>query len=224
MRAVLIALCGLMLTACNMVVSHDPIFTKADQDKAAPMKDGWWGAPEKDCDFDLKGDARDWPKCADSQLIRGGRMIDDDGEIDFILTAGDPRIMQVGIKEKGFDLYAYAGMKPAGHDAQGRLTAAVTWPIQCGPPPPEPKNAKGPADYATRSPVAGLKVDKETGNCWTTQAAQVRAAAVASAGWTKDKKEIHWIRAMLPGEDVARPKPPEAPAESPANDDPDKLR
>lgn len=220
MRTVLIALCGLMLTACNMVVSREPLFTQADAAGSAPVKDGWWVSPKptddgRPCTFDLEADARDWPPCAEGQLILGGRMIDtEDGDApqDFLLTGGDPRIMQIGVKEQGLNLYAYGALKVRRKDSAGRMTAFVSWPVECGPPPPEPKEPKGPGDYATRAPVAGLKVDRETGNCWTTDPGQVRRAAAASEGWTKDKKDIRWVREMRPGEDKPKPKPPEAAA------------
>jgi hypothetical protein len=215
MRVVLAALSALLLTACNMVVSREPLFSMEGAAQTAQFRDGWWVNPKAGCAFDEAGDARDWPECAKGQWLRAGQMIDLEDPSDpanFVLAGGDPHIMQVEVNQKGLRLFAYAAVQPLKRDPEGRIIEARTWLVLCGPPPPEPKDAKGPMDFATRAPLPGLTVDKETGNCWTDKAQAVRAAAGPSQAWDKDKAVIRWVRDVRPEEQ--KPKPaPQAPAE-----------
>jgi hypothetical protein len=200
MRIVLVTLAAMTLSACNVVMSREALFTKADEDRAAPLKDGLWIQTDKDdgdCALDPAKPAAEWPECAEPQIIQGGLMVDPSKPAapePFVLAAGDPRVLQVKIDDKGLRAFLYGAVKPVRRDAQGRVVEARTWITLCGEPPPEPKDAKGPGDYLTKTPLAGLKPDVDTGSCWASDAASVRAAAKASEAWDKDRSVIRWVR------------------------------
>ena len=224
-RLMAIAAAALALGGCNIVISETPVFTAADAAGAPGFRPGLWVKVDGDCAFDPATKASTWPKCADPMVLEADRMVDPSkpGQvIPFILAAGKPRVMQIHVEtpDKGKDAigkaissqiegYFFIGVEPVRTDDAGRITEAVTWLSLCGPPPPEPKEPKGPADYATRRPIKGLTVDKETGNCAPVDAAAVRRAADLTRGLKKppaadkdaksnattfEPQSIRWVR------------------------------
>lgn len=74
-----IAVTGLMaaclpLGACNVVVTKAPLFSKADESGAPPLRPGLWRmGSEPDCTVDESKPLIDWPKCAPGRGDQGRR-------------------------------------------------------------------------------------------------------------------------------------------------------
>jgi hypothetical protein len=215
-----LAAAAFMLGACNLVVSPTPVFSPADAAGAPPFKPGLWASPDPGCTFDAKAPLDGWPKCANGSEIQPDAMIakidpsaataqnDKSGSgprkvaLKYVLAAGDPRVLQVdlhireaGLGELGF--FYFVAVKPTRFDADGRITAAQLWPIQCGPPPPPQAtpNANGSdmsKGMVTQHPLPGLKVDN--GECTPVDKDAVRNAAVPSRAWADNIGELRWVR------------------------------
>ena len=217
MRLILVMAGLLLLGACNMVVTKEPLFSKADGARDAQLRPGVWRQTDHDpCDFDESKPITDWPSCANSSVVKdgevGGYNTDADGKktwasTDLILAGGEPRVIQVLMKDLGVKglgelpfgpMYLYMAVHPTKTDGQGFIVAYDAWPILCGPPPPP--DAKGPDGKAMRmgtlKPLPGLTMDKDDNNCTTSSQAVVRAAAKASQQWQESSSttESHWIR------------------------------
>ncbi|HXQ14745.1 MAG TPA: hypothetical protein VN814_09005 [Caulobacteraceae bacterium] len=216
MRRLLITASLLLLGACNMVVTQDPLFTKADA--SLQLREGVWLEPsDGPCDFDQSKPLAQWPSCAKGVIVSKGQIgawdTDDKGvktwkSSDVIFTAGQPPVAQVHLADmdvKGVGdvplkpaLYLYLVIKPTKTDDSGQIIAYTGWPILCGPPPPD--GAKGPDGSSPRmgtlQPLPGLTMDKEGNNCTTASRDALRAAGVASEKWaqTGSMTVTHWVR------------------------------
>lgn len=219
MRVLMIALAGLMASACNLVMSEAPMFGAADV-RGARLREGVWVEVKADCAADAAAPLRDLAECADAVVIRNGQITDasdvKDEPIPYLLAAGQPPVMQLQVELKNkagrpAKLYAYAAFKPVKTDPEGRIVEARRWPVQCGPPPPKPETppdrAPKASDYTTRSPLPGLTVEPETGVCSPRDQAAVRGAAAASEAWDEDKAVIRWLRDVRPEDLEARAAP-----------------
>lgn len=206
----------LLLGACNMVVTTTPLFSKADTAGEAQLRPGVWRETPKDpCDFDETKPFADWPGCANGFVVKdgqvGGYNTDANGKktwtsSDLIVAGGEPRVMQVLMKDLGVKglgdlpfgpMYLYAAAHPTKTDAQGRIVAFTSWPILCGPPPPsDAKTPSGGMRMGTLEPLPGLTMDKDDNNCTTTSQSVVHAAANANAQWRKpeDTTDDRWVR------------------------------
>jgi hypothetical protein len=219
MRAALLRL-GLagslaLLGACNMVVTKDPVFARADGAGAPQMRPGVWnGGPAADCQFDQAKPLQDWPACANGFLVkRDGTFAEFSNQAgkqvlaptDVVLAAGEPRIMQLHVTSGADDplmpsAYFYAGLEATKRDDQGRIVAARAWIVVCGPPrPPDAAVAKGAGDQShlgTLHPFAGLTMDKDGNNCSPVSKAALRSAAHESFALTapKDISAATWVR------------------------------
>jgi len=214
MRRLLIIASLLLLGACNMVATKQPLFSNADAAGAAPLRPGVWReTAQKPCDFDETRPLAEWPDCADGFVVRhgqvGGYNTDANGKktwtsSELIVAGGEPRVIQVLLKDLGVKglgelpfgpMYLYLAARPTRFDDQGRIVAYTAWPILCGPPPPP--DAKGPDGNSTRTgtlePLPGLTMDKDANNCATTSQDVVRAAARASEQWRQTTTEDHWV-------------------------------
>jgi hypothetical protein len=201
-----------LLGACNMVVTKDPVFARADEAGAPQMRLGVWdGDPSADCQVDETKPFPDWPACSNGFVVRGdgtiGEFTNQGGKrawasTDIVLAAGEPRILQLHVTADAGDpvmpsMYLYAGFEPTKLDDQGRIVAARSWIAICGPPPPE--GAKGPGDKphpGTLHPFAGLTMDGDGNNCTPASPAALRNAARESRALTapKDISGSHWVR------------------------------
>jgi hypothetical protein len=206
-----------LLGACNMVVTKAPLFSKADTAGLAQLRPGVWReTTDKPCDFDETKPLADWPGCANGFITKDGQVggydTDANGKktwssLELIVAGGEPRVMQVLMKELGVKglgdlpfgpMYLYVAAHPTKTDAQGRIVAYSGWPILCGPPPPP--DAKGPDGNSVRTgtlkPLPGLTMDKDGNNCTTTSQAAVQAAAKTSEQWQDSNAttENHWVR------------------------------
>jgi hypothetical protein len=216
-----LALLGAVLTlgGCNLVVSEKPVFAAADAAGAPPLRPGVWSASQPGCDFKPSDPVAKWPQCAGGGVITATAImasVDANGPapadqppptiakpqmtIPYVLAAGDPRVMQIGMKlppemAGPSALFYFAALKPVARDADGRIVQAEVWPIQCGPPPPaKPASASGDADQdgVTDHPLPGLKVDK--GMCTPIDKAAVVNAAKASLAWAGQTGTMRWVR------------------------------
>jgi hypothetical protein len=204
-----------LLSACNVVISYTPMFTKADEAGAPRLKPGIWTTNHPpSCLVDERKPLAAWPECATGAMIAPGvvgsftgtgaeRRWDRDP---FVLAAGDPRIGEVHfrgtMKGRGEGAvegaaWGYAGVRPLKFDRQGRIIEVSYWVVQCGPPPPPSPNppAKGePAHPGTLHPLPGLAMTADRAVCTPDSAAAVRNAAKASEAWADKPVRLHWIR------------------------------
>lgn len=210
MRKSIIALAAgaFLLSGCNMVVSDEPWF---ERDEAAlKMKPGLWvDADAEDgveCTFDEAADVADWPECADPALVtEDGRFFGYEydkkewNEVELIIGAGVPAIMQVKVPEElgmGSDEvpgYFYAAMRPVETDAAGLVTEMTTWLLVCGEMPEQ----EGAVDldsveFKTRKPFEGLTMVGD--NCTADDLDALRNAALKSEEIEDDSDTVHWVK------------------------------
>ena len=218
-RLLFVLAAALMLGGCNMVYAEQPLFTAADATGAPTLRPGLWSKRAADCVFDAAKPIAEWPECADPVLVTPAR-IGDPGKPDkqgpYLLAGGDPRVMQMELTldaEKP-PIWIFIGLKPLKSDAQGRITEARTWMVQCGPPPPPPAATPAPpanetpeqaeariqaeiaatmAAGVTLEPLPGLEVKE--GMCIARERAPVRNATQASLAWDDGEESIiYWVR------------------------------
>jgi hypothetical protein len=220
LRAIALLAVTLLLGGCNLVVSETPVFSTVDATGAPPLRPGVWAAPQPDCDFKPSEPLDRWPKCAGgaaitpdailaatddpSSLSAAGQAPPADAKppmrVPYVLAAGDPRVMQIhfvlpidpAIKAAFFYFIA---LKPTAHDADGRITAAEAWLIQCGPPPPPSVDSSGKPNQGglTDHPLPGMKVEK--GECTPSGKAAVVGAALPSRAWADNQVGmLRWVR------------------------------
>ena len=209
MRIVLI-FALMSLGGCNMVITQTPMFTKADGAGAPGFRPGVWrGKADAGCVFDETSPLDSWPGCANGALVDGDALTmvktvngqaAPAAKIAYVLTGGDPRILQlsVGSLAPGLGLslsgYLYGGVRPTKTDDQGRITAYTTWFVSCGPPPPPSTNGTK-ISLATQAPFPGLVMDKDGQNCTPSSVAALRNAALESAKLPGDvPSDTRWVR------------------------------
>lgn len=221
-RLLFVLAAALMLGGCNMVYAEQPLFTAADAAGAPVLRPGIWSKRASDCVVDAAKPISEWPECADPVLVTADR-IGDPGKPDkqgpYLLAGGDPRVMQMELKLEPDKpaIWIFVGLRPLRTDAQGRITEARTWMVQCGPPPPpRPEPAETPAPPAnetpeqaeariqaeiaatvaagvTREPLPGLEIKE--GMCIARDRDPVRNAASASLAWDDGEESIiYWVR------------------------------
>jgi hypothetical protein len=196
MRTLVIVLCALGLSACNMVYSEKPLFTAADAKGAAKLKPGVWVRPKPDCV--LAPNADPLPECANAVTVSAEAFLPPpgvkppEGEIGvlpYIMTGKDPAVVQIDYNppKEGGRRWLYFAVKPTKTDAKGKTIEGRIWFVQCGPPPP-----KGGTKYVTLKPLPGLKVQEN--DCIAETGDAVRGAAKASEAWDEEKESIRWLR------------------------------
>jgi hypothetical protein len=213
MRVLLVLASLALLGGCNMLMTKDPLFSRADAAGAPRMRPGVWEqAPAADCTLDESQPLASWPSCASGFVVENDHTVGGFNQRDgkpvwsttpYLLAAGDPLIFQIHLSDEAGPtpmppLYVYAAMRPTRFDDRGRITAVTSWAVLCGPPPPA--DAKGPDGTSPRSgtlePAAGLTMDDAANDCTTTSQDAARHAAAASEHWTKPDgfTASHWIR------------------------------
>lgn len=203
---ILLGLCVvLLLGGCNRVHTDHPLFFASDAPDAPRLRDGVWLIEDgdDDCRFDERKPATRWPDCADWMLVRGGEMLGYDREeggpgewtsLAFVLAAGDPLVLQIAMTDEGKPDYQYFGIE--GEAAvDGRITALVSWPVQCGPPPPKAAAGEKPR-YVTLEPLPGMTLADDS--CTADSAGTVRNAARASRAWEPEPGMARWVRDGYP--------------------------
>jgi hypothetical protein len=194
MRTLVIVLCALGVSACNMVYSEKPLFTAADARGGAKLKPGVWVRPDKDCVF--APDADPLPECANAVTVSADAFLPPPGAK---LKPGEPAAVPYVIAGRGLAVvqvefepseppprWFYFALRPTKSD-RGKAVEARIWFVQCGPPPP-----KGGKRYLTTQPRPGLTIKEH--DCIAADAEAVRGAAKASEAWDEDKDTIRWVR------------------------------
>jgi len=193
MRSWLPICVALMLCGCNMVHSDHPLFAAADGAAVPAFRTGVWATPDPACDFDPNLPLARWPGCAHGQAYNRG-----DPEMQaLLLVPGRPSIMQFGGGKPGGPpnkplAYFFFGVDVLRRDADGRIVAMKTWPVECGPPRPIRPNHKGPT--GTLAPWPGLIMDADGDNCTATSTEPVRAAAALSRPASPAVGGAYWVR------------------------------
>ncbi len=206
-RIVLATLAAAALSGCELVVSKTPLISPADTQGAVIPREGWWVRVDDTCRFDARKPVRKWPRCVDSAFVRptvsaGFNAVQGlNTELGawesypFLMTPGDPQLIQYEDRRDGWSVYYYYGLKPVTRDGAGRMTEALIWFALC--------NRSGDTtggDAAERRLPPGLSPDGETNDCIAADVATVRAAVVASRG--PDDMRLRWVRDMRPGDFV----------------------
>jgi len=213
MRLALVLLSLACLGGCNMLMTKDPLFTRADGAGAQPLRPGVWDQDATDqCQVDERQPLASWPSCANGFLVGRDQTMTSFGQqgdkrvsnsTHYVMAAGHPMVFQVLLSSSMSQmplpqLYLYAAVRPTKFDERGRVIALTSWPVLCGPPPPA--DAKAPDGKSPRSgtldPVPGLTMDASANDCTTTSQDAARRAAAASEAWTKPDgfTSSHWVR------------------------------
>lgn len=188
-----------MTAACsNLVLSEKPLFQAAKPD--ANFRPGvWLGPPDGDCRFDIGAPTSRWPECASPIVVRQDEPQLDSKDAAFRFVRGDPLIVQVTPKEAPAAgepaMTYYFALAPTGRDHDGRITAVVGWPVQCGPPHHRkyPKGLKPVfQSTATLSALPGLVMRDD--NCIAELPEAVRDAAIKSRAWSGRGFTYRWLR------------------------------
>jgi len=116
-RGLAIAGCAL-LSACNVVLTNEPLFTQADAAGAPTLRPGvWLFFKQEGCDVDSAKPFVDWPDCAGGGLVKEGKIAghksgapkDELERTPVVLAAGDPRVAQLRVDvDVGADAQASA--------------------------------------------------------------------------------------------------------------------
>lgn len=202
MRAPLAALASLLLCACNVVLSEEPLFGEADAAKAPPFRDGAWISLTAECLAKWTGPAAPPPACAEHGEVRDGRLVPPDDPAMGLVVAGggEPLIVQVRFTQhdatagRPIDVHLYGAMKPTRFDAEGRVVEVRRWLVLCGEPPESAgMDSLRREEHLTIRPLPGLMIDKELGVCRAESTEVVRNAARASEAWDLEGGLARWV-------------------------------
>jgi hypothetical protein len=96
-----------LMSACNVVMTKEPLFTQADAAGAPPLRPGVWLFFEQaDCKFDQSKPFTEWPDCAGGGLVVSPGVVrghkanappDVLEDTPVVLAAGEPRILQAQV-------------------------------------------------------------------------------------------------------------------------------
>ena len=148
-RLLVIAALGL-LSACNVVLTKDPLFTLKDAAGAPPLRHGvWMFFKEDDCKVDESKPFTEWPDCAGGGLVsdedvagrKANAQPDQLEHMPYVLAAGDPRIIQI----------------PVDFSLSVQATASASGGAEASASPPSSATAK-PYGYGAVEPV---KLDEQ---------------------------------------------------------------
>ena len=126
-----------LLSACNVVMTKEPLLTQADAAGAPNLRSGVWiFFKEADCKVDESKPFTEWPDCAGGGLVTPGNVVkghkanapaDQLEDTPFVLAAGDPRIMQLQVD---VDLSMQAEATASG---DATATASASPPVHARP-------------------------------------------------------------------------------------------
>jgi hypothetical protein len=145
MRALrILALIGaLALGACdNLVRSEEPILTKADSAPEWTLKPGLWTPVGlKGCAFNPVRSVRNWPDCAEVELIESPRLFDllelDGSAEDFVMAEVDPGLFLLQSTSADPEQWVqYFFVTRNARDGSGYATRVGFGFLECGPAPP----------------------------------------------------------------------------------------
>lgn len=194
-------LCGLglvlLLAACGRpepeVYSRRPLLAEG----GPHLRPGLWRVSDDGCVFDEARPVGAWPACAIAMVVREDEILTGVGKDAVLregygLADGLPMILQVEVRprEKPPE-QRYFGVRPVMVD--GQIVGISRWPVACTPP----RKAEGETDNTALRPgpssVRGLAVGDD-GRCLTASIDSLRAAVIASEGWTADRERLRWVR------------------------------
>lgn len=176
------------LSGCNMVMTDKPMFAAADGAGAPALRPGVWRSEERGCDFDESQPQDDWPLCSHAQPSVGNPPF-------WQVVAGDPLLLQVKYALPGAEAsdaeYFYIAVRPLKLDASGRVVAMKSWPVRCGPPPPQPIR---PAPAAARQkPKSMTKAE------WANQQAKLAKIEADAEALQAQANRMAGTKSPLPG-------------------------
>lgn len=128
-----------MLTACNMVITPEPMFTGADAEEAPQCAPVYGASPAGGRPFDTAAPATSWPDCADWGVVREGHVLAwrEAGEWrtePLLIAAGPPLIVRFRVAKEGDPpVYCYVIFAPTARDAQQRVTTFTITQVLYGP-------------------------------------------------------------------------------------------
>ena len=218
MRLAIVTAGAVLLSACNMVISNEPMLTRGPD--SPMMKPGIWvDAKEQDCEYDASSAPDGWPECADPAIVaEDGRFFTWDKQseswkaVQMVLGSGDPIVVQAELPKEltgGNPMaprFIYLAMRATDKDADGLITAIETWMVYCGPVEEKGEDEEGAenldleaamADAVTKEPFEGLTVVQ--GNCIAEDVAAIENAAALSESMDKESEDgiggARWLRA-----------------------------
>jgi hypothetical protein len=136
LRLILTVACLALLSACNVVMTKEPLFAQADGAGAPTLRQGvWLFFKEPDCKLDESKPFTEWPDCAGGGYVTAGNVRghksnappDQLEDTPFVLAAGDPRIMQLQVD---VDLSAQASASASG---DATASASASPPVHARP-------------------------------------------------------------------------------------------
>ena len=204
-RIVSSILAAAALSGCDLVVSKTPLISPADTRGAVMPREGWWVRVDDTCRFDSRKPVRRWPDCVDRALVRSDPTSSFNAvqgfnvergvweSYPFLMTPGDPQLIQYEDARDGWSVYYYYGLKPVARGEDGRMTEALVWFALCNQ---GDADADAGAEAKDRKLPPGLSPDGDTGNCIAADVAAVRAAIVAGQG--ADSPRLRWVRDARP--------------------------
>lgn len=207
-RFVLAILALAALSGCGLVVSKTPLISPADTVGAVVPREGWWVRVDDTCRFDARKPVWRWPGCVDSALVRpdtaSGFTVVQGFNVErrawesypFLMTPGDPQLIQYEDARDGWSVYYYYGLKPVARDGASRMTEALVWLALCNPAGDDAGD-----EAKDRELPPGLSLNGDTGDCIAADAATVRKAVEASQ--RTDSQRLRWVRDLRP-DDFAR--------------------
>lgn len=194
-------LCGLglvlLLAACGRpepdVYSQRPLLVGG----GAHLRPGLWRSSDDACVFDDAKPVGTWPGCVIAVVVRDDEILTGvtTGSVlreGYVLADGLPMILQVETRPpRAPPELRYFGVRPV--LADGQVVGFSRWPVTCAPP----RKAEGETDNtalrAGPSSIRGLAVGDD-GRCLTASIDSLRAAVIASEGWTTDRERLRWVR------------------------------
>ena len=213
LRLILTVACLALLSACNVVMTKDPLFTQADGAGAPTLRQGvWLFFKQPGCQVDESKPFTEWPDCAGGGYVKAGAVSAHTGktppdqleDTPFVIASGDPRIMQVQVD---VDLSMQAEATASG---DATATASASPPVHARPYGyggikvtklddqgrivaftlwpvqcgPPPKNKNGEDVVgSTTKPLPGIEMKPGDAVCSTRSVAALRGAAKASEAW-----------------------------------------
>jgi hypothetical protein len=200
MRIVLTFGLALLLAACGRpspeVYSQRPLLVKAAGKTGPRLRPGLWRWDDGGCDFDDTKPIGTWPDCVIAVIVRDdeiltGAMIDAVLRERYVLADGLPMILQVQVLPAAAPAERhYYGVRPT--LADGQVVEMIRWPVTC-----QPASKDHSGSYIAPEPgssaIKGLTVN-DGGRCLTTSRDLLRAAVIASEGWTADRDRLRWVR------------------------------
>lgn len=197
---------GFLLAACGQpafrIYSDRPILSEGEP--GPHLRPGLWRVVNKDCVFDDAKPLGAWPDCATAVIVRPGEMLtrltgDAFSRERFVLADGYPAMLQTisAPEDKEFHFY---GVRPVA--SGGDIVELNRWPALCAPGAeegaasgdPSGKEPANPAPEPERPALKGFTYDSGQ-RCPIHTRDQLRAAVIASEGWTKDREQLRWVRA-----------------------------